>query len=109
MSINTNKSYIDSIIYSNDIILKNNISKPNLSIQNIINSINNKKIDKYIVIDSENPILIEQNIQNNYYTTLLTKFTNINNLPILKCIQILFFFLTFTILIIIYNNPKDIN
>ena len=109
MSINTNNSSIDKIIYSNDIILKNNISKPNLSIQNITNSINNKKIDKYIVIDSENPILIEQNIQNNYYTTLLNKFTNIDNLPIFKCIQILFFFFTFTIFIIIYNNPKDIN
>ena len=105
----------ESIIDSNDIILRKNIIKDNFSLKNVKNSIKNRQNDKYIIVDCENPIVIEQKIDyHQYYSYFDMSFINeFNNLVIhpdvCKCISLLLLCIVVVTFTLLYKSTYNNN
>ena len=102
----------DSIIDSNDIILKKDIIKEKFSLKNITNSTKYRHNDKHIIVDCENPIVIEQKIHNNYYPysnlSFINEFNNFDIHPdVCKCISIFLFFFILIIFTLFYRSTYN--
>ena len=103
----------DSIIDSNDIILKKDIIKEQFSLKNITNSIKYRHNDKHIIVDCENPIVIEQKIHNNEYypysdLSFINEFNNLEIHPdVCKCISACLFFFIVIIFTLLYRSTQN--